>query len=186
VRKIVVIDGCKDRRERRHHGHDHRHQQSSASGVDLVALAPSCHLYDYVAHKKEAGSVKTRVGILVGAIVLSGAQLALGNPPGTKLTADQIRQQLVDHTTYGTISGRAYVQYVAPDGTQKIKMANFTDSGTYRITSDGVWCRTWKISTGGKEDCVTVYKDGDTYYSVTPDGGIRATYTVQPGNPDHL
>lgn len=129
---------------------------------------------------------RTRISVAAMALGLCALQTALASPPGTKLTGDQIRQQLVDHTTYGTISGRAYVQYVAPDGTQKIRMANFADSGTYRITSDGLWCRTWKVSTGGKEDCVAVYKDGDTFYSVTSEGGVRATYTVKPGNPDHL
>ena len=123
---------------------------------------------------------------VVLALLFAATPAAFANPPGTKLSADEIRQQLIDHTTYGQVNGLPYVQYVGPDGTQKIKMTNFSDSGTWRITGDGEWCRTWKISTGGKEECVTVYKSGDTYYSVTPQGAVRASYTAKPGNPDRL
>ena len=119
-------------------------------------------------------------------LIVTAAPTAIAGPPGTKLSADQIRQQLVDHTTSGKVNGLPYVQYVAPDGTQRIKMQNFSDSGTWRITGDGSLCRTWKASTGGKEECVTVYKQGDTFYSVTPEGAVRASYTAVPGNPDHL
>jgi hypothetical protein len=116
-------------------------------------------------------------------LVLTTAQAPVGAPSGTKLTADQIREQLIDHTTQGLVNGLPFVQYVAPDGTQKIKMTNFSDSGTWRLLA---WCRTWKIANGGKEECATVYKSGDTFYTVTATGVVRASYTAKPGNTDHL
>ena len=110
----------------------------------------------------------------------------LADPPGTRLTGDQIRQQLIDHTISGTVNGAPFEQYASPAGTQKIKVGNFNDAGSWRIAADGQWCRTWKVSTGGREDCVAVYKNGNTYYSVTPQGAVRASYTAKPGNPDNL
>ena len=107
-------------------------------------------------------------------LVFTTAYAAMADPPGTRLTADQIRQQLIDHTTEGLVNGLPFVQYIAPDGTQKIKMTNFSDSGTWRLLEDGQWCRTWKIANGGKEDCAAVYKNGDTFYTVTPTGAVRA------------
>ncbi len=126
------------------------------------------------------------IGLVAAVLVIGITQSISADSLGTKLTGDQIRQQLVDHTTYGMVSGRSFAQYVASDGTQRIRMANFSDSGTYRITDDGQWCRMWKVSAGGREDCVAVYKNGDTFYSVTPDGSVRASYTAKPGNPEHL
>ncbi len=114
------------------------------------------------------------------------SQVAMADPPGVRLTADQIRQQLIDHTLSGVIGGLPFELYSASDGTQKVKMTKFNDTGTWRIIADGHWCRTWKVAYGGKEDCFTVYKNGETYHSVTPEGAARSSYTAKPGNPDHL
>jgi hypothetical protein len=135
----------------------------------------------------KGGAMRASLPVVSGIIVLfASAPVVLADPPGTKLTADQIRQQLVDHTTYGTVNGAPFVQYVSPAGTQKIKVGNFNDAGNWRIMDNGQLCRTWKVSTGGREECVTVYKNGDTYYSVTPEGAVRASYTAKPGNPEQL
>ena len=110
----------------------------------------------------------------------------MANPPGVRLTADQIRQELIDHTISGVTDGLQFELYTASDGTQKLRMTNFNDTGTWHIIADGHWCRTWRVALGGKEDCFTVYKSGGTYYSVTADGAVRSVYTARPGNPDHL
>ena len=132
-----------------------------------------------------ASALLVAVPVIAVPLIASLAVPALADPPGVRLTADQIRLQLIDHTISGVTGGMQFDLYTAPDGTQKLKMTNFTDAGTWRIIADGRWCRTWRVALGGKEDCFTVYKSGETYYSVT-EGAVRSVYTARPGNPDHL
>jgi hypothetical protein len=130
----------------------------------------------------------SRPNQIASAVILTlvTSQAAMADPPGVRLTADQIRGQLIDYTISGITGGLPFELYSAPDGTQQLRMTNYKDTGTWHIIPDGHWCRTWRVSLGRKEDCTTVYKSGETYYSVTPDGAVRSTYTAKPGNPDHL
>ncbi len=106
---------------------------------------------------------------------------------GTKLTADQIRKELVGRTAIGrTNNNEEYAFYIAPDGTFKYAGGSSSPSssgGTYRITSDDQFCANYTAL--GREYCYFIYKDGETYRSVL-DGKVATTYTVRPGNPENL
>jgi hypothetical protein len=136
--------------------------------------------------KKEGDMRRGIFVVLVTTSTFVATQAVMADPPGVRLTADQIRQQLIDHTISGVTAGLPFELYSAPDGTQQLKMTNFKDTGTWHIVTDGHWCRTWRVALGGMEDCTTVYQSGETYFSVTPNGAVRSTYTAKQGNPDHL
>jgi hypothetical protein len=135
-------------------------------------------------------------GVVVVAFLASACQMSAGDravsgatapAPGTRLTADQIRTDLVGKTATGrTSSGGDYAFYVAPDGTFRLREltgGGRSSDGTYRITSDDQFCATY--TSLGRTFCYLIYKDGKTYRSVL-DGQVATTYTVTPGNPQNL
>jgi hypothetical protein len=107
-------------------------------------------------------------------------------PPGQKLAAAELAKVESNATAIGSDSYENFAIYTAPDGTFAIKMGSVDDTGTYKITDDGHVCLKYHKAFGGNEYCNTIYRDGQTYRAVAPNGAIVGTYTMTPGNPRNL
>jgi hypothetical protein len=111
--------------------------------------------------------MKTQLAILAGLALASCAPPApLGPQPtyllGPRLTAPQIAAEMIGNTGTGprTATNAQYTMYVAPDGTLASKIYSRSDSGTWRITTDGFFCTTWRVDFDGREVCHDVHKVG--------------------------
>jgi hypothetical protein len=116
------------------------------------------------------------------------ALAACASPPaGRKLNASELTKAETNATAIGrTDTNQDFAIYTAPDGTFAIKMVNVDDTGTYKITDDGRICLKYHKAFEAKEYCNTIYRDGQTYRAIGPDGTIFGTYTMTPGNPRNL
>jgi len=92
-----------------------------------------------------------------------GPSIATSDAPG--LSSAAILDVISGNTGVGTMSGSTvtYAMYVAPDGTAQARLPTGTDTGNWRLTSDGQWCVNWKLFRNGEEYCQRVYKDGKGY-----------------------
>ena len=108
-------------------------------------------------------------------LAIAGTVLAGCTPPaplgpqptsqlGPRLAAPEIAREIVGNTGTGqrTATNAPYSMYVAPDGSLASKVYSRTDSGRWRITSDGFFCTTWQVDFDGREVCHDVHKVGNT------------------------
>ncbi len=78
--------------------------------------------------------------------------------------------------------------YFSADGTMRADLNGNPDSGTYYITDDGLYCRTFQIFRSGTERCVKLYLKDTTLRTVlvSGDGGDDSRWIYAPGNPRAL
>src|SRR5216684_8326483 len=100
----------------------------------------------------ERRTMKTRFLLLAGLALTACAPPApLGPQPtyplGQRLEAPQIAAEIVGNTGTGsrTATNAPYSLYVAPDGTLASRIYQRTDTGVWRITSDGFFCTIWQV-----------------------------------------
>lgn len=75
--------------------------------------------------------------------------------------------------------------YLAAGGVLYGTSHESVDVGTWHITSDGQWCRTWHVWDGGRERCYTVSRVGTDQFTLYPhDTWDRWDVTRRPGNPE--
>jgi hypothetical protein len=125
-----------------------------------------------------------RTMVTTALLTMLGCGAALADPPGKRMSADEIKAELIGNTSIGAMAngGSAFVGYTTPEGVQKVKLGAMQDSGSYQITADGRWCTKWQKISGGQELCRLVYKDSDTYYWIDLAGSIVASFKVKAGN----
>jgi CubicO group peptidase (beta-lactamase class C family) len=75
------------------------------------------------------------------------------------LSATELRAELPCNT-FGTGGLRVFI---APDGRQYLAVGTRVDVGRWRITAEGLYCRTWNVADGGRERCHRVYRDGESF-----------------------
>jgi hypothetical protein len=114
------------------------------------------------------------------------AACAPSPPAGQKLSAAELAKVEPNATAIGTNGYENFAIYTAPDGRFAIRMPSVVDSGTYKITDDGRVCLKYNRAFDAGEYCNSIYRDGQTYRAVGPDGNIVGTYTLTPGNPRNL
>ena len=132
-------------------------------------------------------------GVRLLALTVAGLALAgctrpapLGPQPtsqlGPQLSAPQIAAEIVGNTGSGTrtATNATYSMYVAPDGTLQSKVFSRTDSGTWRITGDGLFCVRWQVDFDGQEVCQDVHKAGVAIQLHSP--AMLQELTFLPGN----
>jgi hypothetical protein len=124
------------------------------------------------------------LGTLFGLAAL--AACTSSPPAGQKLNAAELAKAESNATALGTDGAGEFAIYTAPDGRFAIKTPYVEDTGTYKVTEDGHVCLKYNVAYGGREYCNTIYRDGQTYRAVGPDGTIVGTYTMTPGNPRNL
>ena len=75
------------------------------------------------------------------------------------LTAAELHAELPGHT-FGTGPLRVFI---APDGRQYLVSGATIDVGRWRVTPEGLYCRTWHAADDGRERCHHVLRDGETF-----------------------
>jgi hypothetical protein len=91
------------------------------------------------------------------------------------------RVLFADSTWKGaTTSGKGWM-YTRSDNTIVGRLKNGdTDEGTWRISKEGWFCRTWKRWADGKEGCWQVELGGKyRYYKFTPKAGVARPYEIK-------
>jgi len=83
------------------------------------------------------------------------------------------------------VVGRAYtvgpsrITYT-PDGHVYSRRPEGVDVGTWRITADGRFCRTWHVSDGGRERCYVVRPTADGWQLDNPERFTRVLLKRAP------
>lgn len=96
------------------------------------------------------------------------------------LTASELRVELPGNTFY---VGAAHT-FFAPRGRLFGASKDEVDVGTWEITPDGRYCRTWNVWDGARRRCYVVYRDGETFELHVQDRLGKFVLTRRPGNPD--
>jgi hypothetical protein len=129
--------------------------------------------------------------ILAVAIVAftSGSGLAQAPAPMSphQLTAAEIRAAYVGNVGYGAgrFGPKTSSVYFAPDGQIRMRSPDMNDSGTYRITDDGMYCSKFHKLRDGVEACQTIWQTGPNAYESHYNGRVTKV-TIVAGNPDGL
>ena len=119
----------------------------------------------------------------------------LGFAPGAvakeQLTADEIRALLPSNTLSGrTQKQRQVIVYHNPDGTMEGMSRGqgiHYDSGTWRVTDEGQYCRKWQRWRAKDEDCFLVYRIDDDSYQLKAIGDVyNGRARILPGDPNGL
>ncbi|HEV2054337.1 MAG TPA: serine hydrolase domain-containing protein [Methylomirabilota bacterium] len=84
------------------------------------------------------------------------APKAIQQPP---LTATELHGELPGNTF--RVGGLRL--YIAPDGIVYSTLGSGFDIGRWRITPEGLYCRTWNVTDGGRKRCYRVYREAETF-----------------------
>jgi hypothetical protein len=98
------------------------------------------------------------------------------------LSVTELRAELPGNT-FGTGGVRVFI---APDGRQYFALGTRVDLGRWRITPEGLYCRTWNVLDGGRERCHHVYRDGETFDFHVNDRWTVLHWTRTRGRPADL
>lgn len=107
------------------------------------------------------------------------------------ITAEKLKQLFSDSTQTGiartTSEGpQKYWLYKRADGSMTYMLeGGWKDEGRWWVTEDGKSCTQLKKVRKGKKRCSKIYREGDQYKVIRPDGS-KAKFTVEPGNTQDL
>ena len=83
-------------------------------------------------------------------------------------------------STSTTSSSKSGWMYTRSDNTILGRLSNGdTDEGTWRISQEGWFCRTWKSWADGKEGCWQVEPEEKKKYTLTPKAGVADPYVIK-------
>jgi hypothetical protein len=121
-------------------------------------------------------------------ILASGSAVAQAPAPVPphRLTGAEIRA-LGEHTSYsaGRFGPKTSTAYFTPDGQVRVRSPDVSDTGTYRITDDDMYCSNRKLR-DGVETCQTIWQTGPNTYETHLPNGTVIKGTIVPGNPEGL
>jgi hypothetical protein len=106
-----------------------------------------------------------------------------------QLSAAEIRATMANSTEYaaGNWGLKTYATYYSADGRIHSRGPNDNDTGTFRITDDGMICTKYVEYRSGQETCQTVWRTGPNEIEThLPDGKIVKPTATAPGNPEGL
>ncbi|MEO0361802.1 MAG: hypothetical protein AAF322_11865 [Pseudomonadota bacterium] len=101
-----------------------------------------------------------------------------------KMRGSEIASALVGNSLDGEDKDGEYVIHYPSKSDMRIFYQGRVESGVWRIDGDR-YCRRWESFGGGKERCVTFYRNGDRIDWVQ-DGEITDRSILTPGNPAAL
>lgn len=124
---------------------------------------------------------------LAGALLLAPSLCFAGNNM-TQMSKDEVTNALADKTittiSAATLSGKVvnntFTGYFSKDGKA---MGSFgtkpendpqTDTGTWKVNSDGMFCFKWDHWDSGKEKCVAIYKLSNGLLVINSDNGFES------------
>jgi hypothetical protein len=89
---------------------------------------------------------------------------------GPRLSADQVRTEMVGNTGHGDRTGTTtvFAMYVAPDGSLVTQTVGERKLGRWRISDNGEFCSIGAAATQPGEVCQSVHKEGDGVTLVSP------------------
>jgi hypothetical protein len=108
-----------------------------------------------------------------------------GSPPGLQnqpLSVEALKSELLGNT-FGSRNLRVFI---APDGRQYLTVDARVDVGHWRLAPDGLYCRTWNVTDGGRERCFRVYRDGEAFTFQASDRWTVLRWTRTRGRPADL
>jgi hypothetical protein len=106
-------------------------------------------------------------------------------PP--RLSNGEVSMLLAGNTASGIASnGQPYYLYFLQDGRVRFREGNFSDSGTWRVSADGMLCTSMTKTNVGVEQCYALYRDGTNVSFSRPDGAKVGSFTVLAGDPRNL
>ncbi len=117
----------------------------------------------------------------------SGTAMAQAPMQPHQLTGAEIRA-LGEHTAYsaGRFGPKTNTSYFTPDGQIRMRSPDISDTGTFRITDDDMYCSKYRKLRDGAETCQTIWQTGpNTYEAHLPNGSVVKS-TFVPGNPEGL
>jgi hypothetical protein len=98
------------------------------------------------------------------------------------LSVEELRAELPGNT-FGAGGLRVFI---APDGRQYLVVGARVDVGRWRVTPDGLYCRIWNVTDGGRERCHHVYRDGESFTFHVNDRWTVLRWTRTSGRPADL
>jgi len=143
--------------------------------------------------KRKAKYIELRANQLYseksGAINLDATASNSDLPPA----AMELRTYIAGNTSSGiTKKGDTYHVYSSPDGTMSGRSTSSNnkksqDSGTWEITRDSQYCRTWDKWRNGKRDCYQVYAlEGNKFRMKSIGKSYDIVFKIREGDPEGL
>jgi len=118
-------------------------------------------------------------------------------PARQPLTAGNLYAELAGHTLYRdpvnifpVVFGGHLTVFLAANGVQYGTLKTEPDGGTeqdvgtWHITPEGQFCRTWHVWDGRRERCYTMYREGETFEFSPKDRFVKEVYRRVLGNPE--
>lgn len=119
-------------------------------------------------------------------IITASATIRAGSP----LSSEQITETFSGNTTEVSIRGTKYYTLINADGTIAGKGGGDTDTGTWRVSEEGYWCRTWTKWGSGKEGCFEVTHSKKDKYKFKRKSGTSTQKVYKTkfleGNPKNI
>jgi len=115
------------------------------------------------------------------------ASVAPGAALPARLSNGEIASLLAGNTASGVAgNGQPYYLYFMRDGRVRFREVDFNDSGSWRVTPDGLLCTSMTKTNVGVEQCYSLYRDGTNVSFARPDGAKVGSFTVLAGDPQNL
>jgi hypothetical protein len=150
----------------------------SGYGGNFVVLLPN-GISAFRFADGNTGDIETMIlaGEAIRPFCTSAPAVAPPQAPSAPLGAAELRAELPGNT-FGAGLTRVFI---APDGRQYVMTGTAVDVGRWRITPEGLYCRVWNVSDGGRERCYRVHRDGETFSFNVHDRWTVLRWTRTPG-----
>lgn len=155
--------------------------------VSLLAAAAALLLAGCQSPSSESGTAAVQPSSTVTPIpgATSGSSAAVSG--ARRIPSNELRSAFTDNTVSGVArNGQTFYSWFAPNGTLHFQQANFQDTGTWSVNSDGQLCTSLTRIANGAESCYDVYGSGNSLTFERTNGQPVGTFTFVPGNPENL
>lgn len=158
-----------------------RYAVTLVSAVALAGLALSgCASKD--AQKEAVSTPASSATSSASSSAAATTSATAAKPSGEKVAVADLPAVVTDRTYRGEYEGKPYVEYYAPDGSMRGKLADEAYTGSWKVVGEQL-CFTYPKD--DQTDCYDVFKNGEAFTWVGPDGKVVETTFVE-GNPDQL
>jgi hypothetical protein len=90
------------------------------------------------------------------------------------VSPDEIKAKWVGKKVFARSAAGQLADFVMmADGSASVSVANFSDTGTWRLWEKG-YCARWQKIRAGTEACLTVVRRGGDMFVLNPDGSVNS------------